>query len=55
MNKGFVTSVRGSVVNARYEDLKDIISILCIEELSGEDRNIIVSRARWLEKFIIQQ
>ena len=38
---------------AQYEDLKDIIAMLGIEELSREDRNI-VSRARRLERFMTQ-
>ena len=38
---------------ASYEDLKDIIAMLGIEELSQEDRNI-VKRARLLERFLTQ-
>ena len=38
---------------AQYEDLKDIIAMLGLEELSREDRNI-VSRARRLERFMTQ-
>jgi F-type H+-transporting ATPase subunit beta len=38
---------------AEYEDLKDIISMLGIEELSREDR-ATVSRARRLERFLTQ-
>ncbi|MFP4496988.1 MAG: F0F1 ATP synthase subunit beta [Vulcanimicrobiota bacterium] len=38
---------------ARYEDLKDIISMLGIEELSQEDRKIVY-RARRLERFFTQ-
>ncbi len=38
---------------ASYEDLKDIIAMLGIEELSQEDRNI-VNRARLLERFLTQ-
>lgn len=38
---------------ASYEDLKDIIAMLGIEELSVEDRNI-VNRARKLERFLTQ-
>ena len=37
----------------RYNDLKDIIAILGIEELSEEDRQI-VSRARKIQKFLSQ-
>jgi len=38
---------------AEYEDLKDIISMLGMEELSREDR-AIVSKARRLERFLTQ-
>ena len=38
---------------ARYEDLKDIISMLGLEQLSDDDRNV-VNRARRLEKFLTQ-
>jgi len=38
---------------AHYEDLKDIIAMLGLEELSREDRNI-VERARRLERFLTQ-
>ncbi len=38
---------------ASYEDLKDIIAMLGIEELSQDDRNI-VNRARLLERFLTQ-
>jgi len=38
---------------AKYEDLKDIISMLGMEQLSVEDRNI-VNRARRLERFLTQ-
>jgi F-type H+-transporting ATPase subunit beta len=37
----------------RYEDLKDIIAILGMEELSDEDK-IVVSRARKIQKFLSQ-
>lgn len=40
-------------VLAEYEDLKDIIAMLGMEELSGEDR-AIVRRARRLERFLTQ-
>jgi F-type H+-transporting ATPase subunit beta len=43
--------VRGTL--AEYEDLKDIISMLGIEELSRGDRET-VSRARRLERFLTQ-
>jgi F-type H+/Na+-transporting ATPase subunit beta len=38
---------------AAYEDLKDIIAMLGIDELSREDR-LTVSRARRLERFLTQ-
>jgi len=38
---------------AKYEDLKDIISMLGMEQLSVADRNI-VNRARRLERFLTQ-
>jgi len=38
---------------AKYEELKDIIAMLGLEQLSAEDRNI-VNRARRLEKFLTQ-
>lgn len=38
---------------AQYEDLKDIIAMLGLEELSREDRRI-VNRARRLERFLTQ-
>jgi len=43
--------VRSSL--AEYEDLKDIIAMLGVEELSTEDRKV-VSRARHLERFLTQ-
>jgi F-type H+-transporting ATPase subunit beta len=38
---------------ARYEDIKDIISMLGLEQLSPEDRKL-VNRARCLERFLTQ-
>jgi F-type H+-transporting ATPase subunit beta len=38
---------------AQYEELKDIISMLGLEQLSPEDRNV-VRRARQLERFLTQ-
>ena len=38
---------------AEYEDLKDIIAMLGVEELSREDR-MTVSKARRLERFLTQ-
>jgi F-type H+-transporting ATPase subunit beta len=38
---------------AQYEDLKDIIAMLGIEELSQEDRRTVY-RARRLERFLTQ-
>ncbi len=44
-------SVRSTL--AEYEELKDIIAMLGVEELSTEDRKV-VSRARHLERFLTQ-
>lgn len=38
---------------AKYEDLKDIIAMLGLEQLSQNDRNV-VSRARQIERFLTQ-
>jgi F-type H+-transporting ATPase subunit beta len=38
---------------AKYEDLKDIIAMLGLEQLSQTDRKV-VSRARQLERFLTQ-
>ncbi len=38
---------------AQYEDLKDIIAMLGLEQLSPEDRNVVF-RARRLERFLTQ-
>jgi F-type H+-transporting ATPase subunit beta len=38
---------------AQYEDLKDIIAMLGLEQLSSEDRKV-VARARRLERFLTQ-
>jgi F-type H+-transporting ATPase subunit beta len=38
---------------AQYEDLKDIIAMLGLEQLSAEDR-LVVARARRLERFLTQ-
>jgi len=38
---------------AQYEDLKDIIAMLGLEQLSPDDRNVVV-RARRLERFLTQ-
>ncbi|HDP95475.1 MAG TPA: F0F1 ATP synthase subunit beta, partial [Candidatus Aminicenantes bacterium] len=38
---------------AQYADLKDIIAMLGLEQLSAEDRNV-VARARRLERFLTQ-
>ena len=37
----------------RYKDLQDIIAILCIDELSDEDKTV-VSRARKVQRFLTQ-
>ncbi|HPG11287.1 MAG TPA: F0F1 ATP synthase subunit beta, partial [Chitinophagaceae bacterium] len=38
---------------ARYEEIKDIIAMLGLEQLSPEDRSL-VNRARRLERFLTQ-
>ena len=38
---------------AQYEELKDIISMLGMEQLSVQDRNV-VNRARRIEQFLTQ-
>jgi F-type H+-transporting ATPase subunit beta len=38
---------------AQYEELKDIIAMLGLEQLSSEDRKV-VARARRLERFLTQ-
>jgi F-type H+-transporting ATPase subunit beta len=38
---------------AQYEDLKDVIAMLGLEQLAPEDRNV-VARARRLERFLTQ-
>jgi F-type H+-transporting ATPase subunit beta len=38
---------------AQYEDLKDIVAMLGLEQLSQEDRKV-VARARRLERFLTQ-
>jgi F-type H+-transporting ATPase subunit beta len=43
--------IRGTI--AQYEELKDIISMLGLEQLSLQDRNV-VARARRLERFLTQ-
>ena len=48
---GIARDVRRSL--AHYEELKDIISMLGLEELSENDR-AIVNRARRLERFLTQ-
>jgi F-type H+/Na+-transporting ATPase subunit beta len=45
------SEVRGTL--AHYEELKDLIAMLGLEELSPEDRQV-VSRARRLERFLTQ-
>jgi F-type H+-transporting ATPase subunit beta len=37
----------------RYKDLQDIIAILGVEELSGEDK-LVVARARKIQRFLSQ-
>ncbi len=38
---------------AKYEDIKDVIAMLGLEQLASEDRNV-VARARRLERFLTQ-
>ena len=52
------TAITNSLKNirktlARFEELKDIIAMLGLEQLSPEDRNV-VGRARRLERFLTQ-
>lgn len=47
------TALRVQKVLQRYKDLKDIISILGIDELSEDDK-LIVARARKIQKFFSQ-
>jgi F-type H+-transporting ATPase subunit beta len=47
------TALGAQKVLQRYKDLRDIISILGIDELSDEDK-LIVARARKLQKFFSQ-
>ncbi|MGE0822369.1 MAG: F0F1 ATP synthase subunit beta [Candidatus Binatia bacterium] len=49
----YETARRTREVLARYEDLRDIISILGIEELSDDERRIAM-RARRLQRFLTQ-
>jgi F-type H+-transporting ATPase subunit beta len=47
------TAVRAQRILQRYKDMRDIISILGIDELSDEDK-LIVYRARKIQKFFSQ-
>jgi F-type H+-transporting ATPase subunit beta len=47
------TAVGAQKILQRYKDLRDIISILGIDELSQEDK-LIVSRARKIQRFFSQ-
>lgn len=49
----YVTALRVQRVLQRYKDLRDIISILGLDELSDEDK-LIVSRARKIQRFFSQ-
>ncbi|MFN0196862.1 MAG: F0F1 ATP synthase subunit beta [Planctomycetaceae bacterium] len=44
---------RVQVILQRYRELQDIIAILCIDELSEEDK-LVVHRARRIERFLSQ-
>ncbi len=52
-NRHYQTAREVGKALANYEELKDIIAMLGIEELSREDRKI-VARARRLERFLTQ-
>ncbi len=49
----YLAALRAQRVLQRYKDLRDIISILGLDELSDEDK-LIVSRARKIERFFSQ-
>ncbi|MFH0858642.1 MAG: F0F1 ATP synthase subunit beta [Candidatus Omnitrophota bacterium] len=49
----YVTALKVQRVLQRYKDLRDIISILGLDELSDEDK-LIVSRARKIQRFFSQ-
>jgi len=51
--KHYEMALRVKEILQRYKDLKDIISILGVDELSEEDK-LIVSRARKVERFLSQ-
>lgn len=51
--KHYEVAIKVRELLQRYKDLKDIISILGIDELSDEDK-VIVGRARKIEKFLSQ-
>ena len=51
--KHYVTALEIKKTLAKYEELKDIIAMLGIEELSGDDRKVVY-RARRLERFLTQ-
>ncbi|MGE4585874.1 MAG: F0F1 ATP synthase subunit beta, partial [Mangrovibacterium sp.] len=46
-------ALRVKEILQRYKELKDIIAILGMDELSGEDK-LIVHRARWVQRFLSQ-
>ena len=49
----YATAIGVQKILQRYKDLKDVIAILGIEELSAEDK-VTVSRARKIQKFFSQ-
>ncbi|USO02833.1 MAG: F0F1 ATP synthase subunit beta [Alphaproteobacteria bacterium] len=51
--KHYEVALRVKEILQRYKDLKDIISILGVDELSEEDK-LVVSRARKVERFLSQ-
>jgi F-type H+/Na+-transporting ATPase subunit beta len=52
-NEHYETALTAQKVLQRYKDLRDIISILGVDELSDEDK-LIVGRARKLQRFFSQ-
>jgi len=49
----YATAQRIKETLQRYKELQDIIAILCLDELSEEDR-LVVARARKVERFLSQ-
>ena len=49
----YETAAKVKMILQRYKELKDIIAILGVDELSDEDR-LVVARARKIQKFLTQ-